>query len=62
MRVNLSKMKTIKTKIKYFDLYGLRKEKSKFLESHNIKNTKWQELKIKEPHYFFVPKDFRKDK
>ena len=50
------------SKIKYFDLYGLRKEKSEFLETHNIKNTKWQELKPKEPHYFFVPKDFRMEK
>ena len=55
-------MKEKKPKIKYFDLYGLRKEKSKFLETHDIKNTKWQELKIKEPHYFFVPKDFRMEK
>ncbi len=46
------------SKIKYSDLYGLREEKYDFLESHNIKNTKWQDLEAKEPHYFFVPKDF----
>jgi len=39
-------MKITKPKIKYFDLYGLRKEKYKFLESHNVKNTKWQSLEV----------------
>ncbi|NCQ02731.1 hypothetical protein AUJ30_00995 [Candidatus Wolfebacteria bacterium CG1_02_39_135] len=46
-------------KIKYSDLYGLREEKYKFLESHDIKNTDWQELELKEPRYFFVPKDMK---
>lgn len=46
-------------KIKYFDLYGLRKGKGDFLESHNVKNTKWQELELKEPSFWFVPKDMR---
>ena len=45
------------TKIKYLDLWGLREEKYKFLESHNVKNTKWQDLELKEPHYWFVPKN-----
>lgn len=44
-------------KIKYLDLWGLRKDKYKFLEVHDIKNTKWQELTPKESHYFYVPKD-----
>ncbi|MFH1048706.1 MAG: type ISP restriction/modification enzyme, partial [Patescibacteria group bacterium] len=44
-------------KIKYFDLYGLRKEKGDFLESHDVKNTKWQELDPKEPNFWFAPKD-----
>lgn len=47
----------IQPKIKYFDLYGLRKEKGKFLESHDVKNTKWQELELKEPNFWFVPKN-----
>lgn len=46
-------------KIKYFDLYGLREEKYKFLESHNIQNTDWQEIELKEPYFWFVPKDMR---
>jgi len=49
-------------KIKYFDVYGLRKEKYKFLESHDVENTKWQELELKEPYHFFVPKDFKLEK
>lgn len=51
-------MKTSKPKIKYADLYGPKKEKYKFLENHNVKNTKWQNLEIKGPYYFFIPKDF----
>lgn len=52
-------MKNQKAKIKYSDLYGLRKEKFEFLKSHSVKNTKWQNLEAKEPFCFFVPKDFR---
>lgn len=44
-------------KIKYSDLYGLREEKYKFLESYDIKNTKWQKLELKKPYYWFVPKE-----
>ena len=50
------------SKIKYFDVWGLRKDKYKFLENHDIKNTKWQELELKEPYYFFVPKDAKGEK
>ena len=39
-------MEKNKTKIKYADLYGLRKEKFEFLKSHSVKNTKWQNLEI----------------
>ncbi len=55
-------MKQKQSKIKYYDLWGLRKEKYKFLESHNVKNTKWQDLELKKPYYWFVPKDFRSGK
>lgn len=48
--------------VKYIDLYGLRKEKYKFLERHDIKAVKWQELELKEPNYFFVPKDVKGEK
>ena len=50
-------MNNNQAKIKYFDLYGLRKEKGNFLESHNVKNTKWKELELKEPNFWFAPKD-----
>ncbi|MBA7471919.1 hypothetical protein ES707_07231 [subsurface metagenome] len=48
--------------IKYADLYGLREEKYKFLEDHDIKNTKWHEVEIKEPNYFFILKDTKGEK
>lgn len=43
--------------IKYADLYGLREEKYKFLESHDINNTDWEKLKLREPYYFFITRD-----
>ena len=46
-----------KTKIKYLDIWGLREDKYKFLETHDIKNTKWQDLKPKDPYYFLVAKN-----
>ena len=55
-------MKNNQPKIKYFDLYGKRKEKYEFLENHNVKNTKWENLELKEPHFWFVPKDLAGEK
>lgn len=43
--------------IKYADLYGLREEKYKFLENHNISNTDWEALELRDPYYFFIAKD-----
>jgi len=43
--------------IKYADLWGLREEKYKSLAIHDVENTEWRELKLKEPYHFFVPKD-----
>ncbi len=34
-----------------------REEKYNFLENNTIKTVDWEELKPKEPYYFFVPKD-----
>jgi len=45
-------------KVYYQDVYGLRKNKYDFLDSNDIKTIKWKELKLSEPHYFFVEKDF----
>ena len=55
-------MKNKQTKINYADLWGLREEKYKFLEEHDVKNTKWQGLQPIEPYYFFVPKNFASEK
>jgi len=49
---NLSKER----KVFYADLWGLRKEKYNWLENHDIKSTKWQELAPNDPYYFLVPK------
>jgi len=45
--------------IKYADLWGLQEEKYEFLKKHDIRNTKWQRLRLKEPNYFFFPKDIK---
>ena len=42
----------------YADIWGIRDKKYDYLENHNITNTKWQKLNLKEPYYFFVPKVF----
>ncbi len=46
----------------HFDLYGKREEKNEFLLENNIETIKWQELKLEEPYYFLVPKDFSSQK
>lgn len=53
----LVKKEELKKKVNYFDLYGLREEKYKFLEKQDIKNTDWEKLEIKEPNFFFIQKD-----
>ena len=50
-------MKTSKPKIHYSEIWGLREEKYKWLEEHDLVSTDWQELKPTNPYYFFVPKD-----
>ena len=45
-------------KVFYHSLFGRREEKYDFLNSHDVSNTPWEELKPFEPYYFFVPKDF----
>lgn len=43
----------------YYDFYGMRQKKFEFLNSNNLKSINWQKLKLENPYYFFVPKDFR---
>jgi predicted helicase len=45
-------------KVFYADLWGLRKDKYKYLFENDVRTTKWQELELAAPYYFFVPKDF----
>jgi len=49
-------------KVYYQDIFGMREEKYKYLESHDFKTTNWKELKPAEPYYFFVEKDFSMQK
>lgn len=45
-------------KVYHKDLYGLRQQKYDFLDEAAIENVGYEEVKPKEPMYFFVPKDF----
>jgi len=49
--------KSKRKEVFYSDQWGLRKNKYNWLETHDIKNTKWQKLSAPEPYYFFVPKE-----
>jgi hypothetical protein len=42
----------------HFDSYGKRQEKYKRLNNTEFQDVDWKELELKEPYYFFVPKDF----
>ncbi|MFW6109803.1 MAG: type ISP restriction/modification enzyme [Patescibacteria group bacterium] len=50
------KNKDNKPKIYHKDIWGLRKEKAQWLESHSIAGTDWQEITPTKPYYFFVPR------
>src|SRR3990172_5864810 len=45
------------TSIYHADLWGLREDKYKWLESHYIKTTKWKRLKPKSEFYLFIPRE-----
>jgi len=45
-------------KVFHFDSYGSRINKYKLLNEGTIESIKWNRISIKEPYYFFVPKDF----
>jgi predicted helicase len=44
-------------KVLYYDVWGRREEKYKFLESASLDNINWIEVKPTEPNYFFAPKN-----
>ncbi|MEA5528940.1 type ISP restriction/modification enzyme [Dolichospermum sp. UHCC 0684] len=45
-------------KVLYYDVWGRREDKYKFLESASLDSVDWIELQPTEPNYFFAPKDF----
>ncbi len=46
------------TQVFHHELYGSREKKYEYLSNHGLNEVSWQEVKLEEPHYFFVPKDF----
>jgi predicted helicase len=42
----------------YYDLWGSREDKYRFLESASLDNVDWIQLQPTAPNYFFAPKDF----
>ena len=52
------KLKKGKTKsVFHSELFGLRDSKYDWLNKHNIKNIKWNNLKPNSPYYFLIPRD-----
>mgnify|MGYP001233714157 CR=1 FL=1 len=47
-----------KSQISYFDLFGSREIKYKYLDENSIKSIRWNVLKPELPRYFFVDKNF----
>jgi len=44
--------------VRYADLWGTREHKYDRLSSLSLKSIKWQTIDLREPYWFFVPKDF----
>ena len=51
-------IKAEKCKVYHYDLYGTRQTKYAQLDLLSISNTPWNDVHLKEPQYFFVPKDY----
>jgi len=45
--------------IKYYDKWGLRDTKYKYLETNDVESTKWRTITPSSPNYYFVPKDWK---
>ena len=45
-------------KVYHHELYGTRQKKYEQLDLLSIDNTPWKEVQLKEPQYFFVPKNY----
>jgi len=42
----------------HYDIYGLYKEKERFLGEHDVESTEWATLEPRTPYYLFVPMDY----
>jgi len=42
----------------HYDIYGLYKEKERFLGEHDVESTDWAALEPRPPYYLFVPMDY----
>jgi predicted helicase len=51
------KSETLAT-VYHYDLFGKRQTKYDFLDKNEINTVGWQQLEIKSPNYFFIPKDY----
>ncbi|MEZ5196289.1 MAG: type ISP restriction/modification enzyme, partial [Bacteroidales bacterium] len=49
-------------KVFHFDLFGKREYKYDFLINNNIKSVDYKEIAVNKPNYYFVPKNFDKEK
>ncbi|MBU1130735.1 N-6 DNA methylase [Patescibacteria group bacterium] len=54
--IKKSMVNTNKSRVFYFDLWGLRNKKFSFLLDNSFSDTEWKEIKPISPYYFFVPK------
>ncbi|RLA91823.1 MAG: hypothetical protein DRG69_09715, partial [Deltaproteobacteria bacterium] len=43
-------------RVYYADVWGLGKEKYKYLFENDVESVRWEKIEPKEPYYFFVPK------
>lgn len=48
--------------IRHAELWGIREKKYKYLQTHDLRNTKWTDLHPVAPFYLFVPRDERRSK
>jgi predicted helicase len=56
--VRTGKPKSVKSVV-HLDSFGKREQKYEYLWNNSIKSINWTELSVKEPEYFFIPKDYK---
>ena len=49
-------------KVFHYDLFGKREQKYNFLNENNIKSVGYKEIFVSAPNYYFIPKNFGKEK